>query len=279
MRELDDAVIRRYLLGLLPEPEVEAVEEAYFGQAEVFDRVRGAEDDLIDDYVAGRLERSEAAAFEARYLSSPPLRQRVEAARALRLARPPAGASAPVTRRVRWLGPLAIAAGIAIAVVAAVAILRSRAPQPTAAPPSMAGAPTPAPGAGETGVPSPGPSGSPSATPLAGRRVLLALSPTLLRGEAGGAAEARIPPRTDFVVLRLQLQPSEVRDATPLQASVETVEGTRVWNGAAQQVPERENLAAEVAVPAARLPAGDYLVTLDAGTETLHRYFFRVLAR
>jgi hypothetical protein len=274
MSELNDAAIRRYLLGLLPETEAEAVEEAYFGQPEVFDRVRGVEDDLIDDYVAGRLDGGDAAAFEGRYLASEPRRQRVEAARALRLARPPA-ASAPVTRRVRWLGPLAIAAALAV-VVSVVLLTRSRGAQPSSAPSSMA--------RGETPLPSPTlemASPTPSASVLVaapGRTVLLALSPTLLRGE-GGAAEVRIPPRTDFLVLHLQLQPSEVQGVTNLQADVETVEGARVWSGAAQQVSERENLAAEVAVPVARLPPGDYLVGLNAGRETLHRYFFRIPAR
>jgi hypothetical protein len=277
MRELDDALIRRYLLGLLAEPELEAVEDAYFGQPEVFDRVRGAEDDLIDDYVGGRLDRADTAAFEARYLASEPLRQRVEAARALRLARPSSEASAPVTRRVRWMGPLAIAAAIAVAVVGVVLTMRGRAPQPASLPPVARSEPAPSPPV--SGEPSPAPSASPTASALPGRHILLALSPTLLRGESGGAAEARIPARTEFLVLRLQLQPSEVQGVASLQAAVETVEGTHVWSGAAQQVPEHENLAAEVAIPVARLPPADYLVTLDAGTETLHRYFFRVLPR
>lgn len=278
MPELDEETIRRYLLGRLPEAEAETVEDAYFGEPEVFERVRGAEDDLIDDYVAGRLDRADSVAFEARYLASEPLRQRVDAARALRRARPSGEAPAAMTRHVRWLGPLAIAAAIAVAVAGVLLVMKARAPQPASPQPSLARSETPAPS--PSAAASPSPTASPSASPLAGRHILLALSPTLLRGEGGGAAEARIPPRTDFVVLRLQLQPSEVEGVTaPLQVAVETVEGTRVWSGPAQQVPDHENLAAEVAVPAARLAPADYLVTLDAGRETLHRYFFRVPAR
>jgi anti-sigma factor RsiW len=84
--DLDDAALRRYLLGLLPEAEAEPLEEAYFARPEVLERVRGVEDDLLDDYASGRLAPGERGAFEGRYLASPPLRERVVAARALRLA-------------------------------------------------------------------------------------------------------------------------------------------------------------------------------------------------
>src|SRR5262245_53725294 len=92
-----DEVLRAYLLGLLPEGEADALEELYFGDPEAFDRMRAAEDDLLDDYAAGRLGSTEKGAFESRYLASSPLRQRVVAARALRLAagRAPAARAAP----------------------------------------------------------------------------------------------------------------------------------------------------------------------------------------
>jgi hypothetical protein len=277
MHELDDRAVRRYLLGLLPEAEADALEESYFGDPEVFDHIRGVEDDLIDDYVAGRLAPAAVAAFEAGYLVREPLRQRVEAARALHLAARPAPARPAAARSPRWFGPLAFAAALAVAITGAVLALRARAPRPASAPTSLAHAETAAPSATPGATPSAGPSAapSPSPVPLAGRHILLALSPTLLRGE-GGAAEARIPPRTDTLVLQLQVMPSEVLGVTRLDALVETVEGARVWSGAAERVQDRENLAAQVAVPVARLPPGDYLVTLSGGGETLHRYFFRV---
>src|SRR6185503_10272889 len=114
MRDLDDVAIRRYLLGLLPDGEAEAVEDSYFERPEAFDGVRGVEDDLIDDYAAGLLPASERAAFESRYLASPGLRHRLLAARALRMARSPT----PLTARPLaagmpgWLSPLAIAAAL-----------------------------------------------------------------------------------------------------------------------------------------------------------------------
>ena len=56
--DLDDVAIRNYLLGLLPEAEAEVLEEAYLGDPQVFERVRGVEDDLLDDYAGGRLART-----------------------------------------------------------------------------------------------------------------------------------------------------------------------------------------------------------------------------
>ena len=75
--DLDDAAFRRYLMGLLPDAEAEGLEEVYFARPDVLERVRGVEDDLLDDYAAGRLETGEKEAFESRYLASAPLRERV----------------------------------------------------------------------------------------------------------------------------------------------------------------------------------------------------------
>src|SRR5688572_17524517 len=129
---MDDAALRRYLLGLLPEAEAEALEEAYFARPEVLERVRLAEDDLLDDYAAGRLETGERAAFEGRYLASAPLRERVMAARALRLAAGGQGQAARAAGRpVRWRVPLGVAAGFVL-VFLAVWLVPRRPPRSTA---------------------------------------------------------------------------------------------------------------------------------------------------
>ena len=115
--DLDDAALRRYLLGLLPEAEAEPLEDAYFARPEVLETLRGVEDDLLDDYAAGRLSPGEKGAFEGRYLASPRLRDRVVAARALRLAsadRLPARMA--IVRAKPWVARLAIAAGVLLAV-------------------------------------------------------------------------------------------------------------------------------------------------------------------
>jgi hypothetical protein len=69
--------------------------------------------------------------------------------------------------------------------------------------------------------------------------------------------------------------------AAALEAVVKSVEGGQVWRGEARRVRDarRPSLLAAASVPAARLRAGDYLLTLSVrGTAdgTLYSYFFRV---
>ena len=103
--DLDDAALRRYLLGLLPEAEAEPLEEAYFARPEVLETLRGVEDDLLDDYAAGRLSPGEKGAFEGRYLASPRLRDRVVAGWTASIAREtrrwPATKTPPVSAPTR----------------------------------------------------------------------------------------------------------------------------------------------------------------------------------
>ena len=281
--DLDDAALRRYLLGLLPEAEAEGVEEDYFARTDVLERVRGVEDDLLDDYASGRLEPGEKGAFESRYLASGPLRERVVAARALRLAtankRGPA--ARVVARPVRWRIPMAVAAGVIVGVLA----FSIRPPRP---PHVASGSPPPgSAGPKETlRPPSAAPIGSSSAptptTPArATRPLVLALSPVLLRGQAR-PAPLRIPDQTDVVVLELEGDPALLPPSTSaLQVAVKTVEGKEVWRGEARRVRDagRPSLLAATRVPASKLAAGDYLLTLStrgAADGSLYSYFFRV---
>ena len=283
-----EAAIRRYLLGLLPEPEAEALEEAYLGDPEILARVRGVEDDLLDDYAAGRLTKDEVGHFESRYLPSPYLRRRVTAARALRRAagevRVAMTRGAPAGR-FRWRGPLAIAAAVLVAVAVAVAL---RPPRPAAVataslpPTTLAMAPPAEPPATPSPEATPTASAAPTAPPVtpAAIRIVVALSPVLLRG-ANGPVELRVPRRTAAVVLELQGDPAVLapRPGATLGATIETVEGAPVWRGHARAVRGRSPVLASVEVPAERLGTGDYLVTLSRAEEVLYRYSFRVPVR
>ena len=277
--DLDDGLIRRYLLGLLADDEAEALEEAYLGSPDVLDRVRAVEDDLLDDYAADRLGRDERTVFERRYLGSPRLRERVVAAHALRLA-----AYRRVASRARWRGPVAMAAGLLLALLAfslwppkgAEVVV---APTPPPGPTTMPEAPSPWPSG------APGPSVSPSpASPRPGApavtRVVFALSPVLLRGPEG-PPELHLPSRAATVVFDLLGDPAR-RPAPRARAAVDirTVDGTRVWSGHPRIVPDtaRPGHLASAEVPADRLGPGDYILTLSSGDDVLNRYVFRIRA-
>jgi hypothetical protein len=70
--------LRRFLLGEMPEDERLEFEESFIFDEDLFDNLRVAEDELIEDYVRGTLEVSDKNKFEANFLTTPKRRQRVE---------------------------------------------------------------------------------------------------------------------------------------------------------------------------------------------------------
>jgi len=279
----NDAALKRYLLGLLRQDEAEAVEDAYLADPEVWERLRGVEDDLLDDYAASRLTSAERSAVESRYLATRTLRERLINAQALRQAAE-ARTLRPATRlvvapAVRWDVPLALAAGLIFAIV----LLWPRHPDRSlvSSIPSPAATAQPEPPAPPTAEaqspvvpPSIRPTRRPATTPL-----VLALSPVLLRGQERPAPV--VPAGTVEVVFELEGDPTLLpRAVSVFPVVIETLEGRPVWRGEARRVenPARPSLLASARVPTAGLAAGDYLLTLSSGTavgRTLQRYFFR----
>lgn len=73
----------KYLLGGLS-PELERrVEELYFADDKLFDRLQAIKEDLIDDYLHGTLSEEDHTLFEQNFLAAPAQRQQVEFARSL----------------------------------------------------------------------------------------------------------------------------------------------------------------------------------------------------
>jgi phage gp36-like protein len=72
-----EKLIRRYLLGELPEAEQTAFERELLADREKFDRVWATESRLVDSYVRGEVSRSDRERFEGHYLASPLHRERV----------------------------------------------------------------------------------------------------------------------------------------------------------------------------------------------------------
>jgi hypothetical protein len=92
----------RYLLGQLSESEQERIEQTYLADESWQERLAVAEDDLIDDYVRGRLGASDRTAFESHFLNSPRRHERVAFARALQQLTRPTPAVALVAPPSPW---------------------------------------------------------------------------------------------------------------------------------------------------------------------------------
>jgi hypothetical protein len=75
--------LRRYLLGALPPEETERLDEMSLADDGFAERLRVAEDELIDAYVAGDLPADLREPFRAQYLQSPRGLRRIQFATAL----------------------------------------------------------------------------------------------------------------------------------------------------------------------------------------------------
>ena len=64
------SLIISYLLGLLPEPELERFERSYLTNEDLFNELQEVEDELIDDYASGALTGEQRASFEKYFLRS-----------------------------------------------------------------------------------------------------------------------------------------------------------------------------------------------------------------
>ncbi|HEV3040259.1 MAG TPA: hypothetical protein VHA33_21020 [Candidatus Angelobacter sp.] len=76
-------ILIRYLLGDLPEQEMERLAEEHFVHDEAWEALNTAESDLIDAYVRGELSRDLQQKFTTRFMNSPRRRERVEFAKIL----------------------------------------------------------------------------------------------------------------------------------------------------------------------------------------------------
>jgi hypothetical protein len=287
-REHDGIQLRRYVLGALADDERARIEEDYFERADVLDRVCAAEDDLIDDYLSGRLVSDDHERFERYYLASPQHRTRVAVARALRTASSSAASSDHGEPVVSWwaalrawptLGQVALAAAVVLLLAGGAWMLAKRSDTPvsvsTSPPPVSSTKPEPR---DERQSSAPSERDAPTARPTP---VVLAvsLSPIHLRGtdEPGRLTIAK---GTDIVRLHLHGEEGD-RPLERGRAIVRTVAGQEVWRGSARRATSQPSSLASVDIPAVRLKPDDYIVELLEGGATgrdveRYRYFFRV---
>src|SRR5262245_11400842 len=79
----DIATIRKYLMGDLPELEVERIERWYFADGQAVDEVWAVFGEMAEERLSGVLSESEAQRFEQRLRSSPGLHKMFENEKAL----------------------------------------------------------------------------------------------------------------------------------------------------------------------------------------------------
>lgn len=75
--------ITQYLLGSLPEAEIERLDQLSITDDEFAEALRAAEHDLVDAYAKGELVGAPLEQFESLYQASPARRERVRFAQAL----------------------------------------------------------------------------------------------------------------------------------------------------------------------------------------------------
>jgi hypothetical protein len=76
--------LRDYLLGQLPEPEAERLDELSITDDTCAERIRAVEHDLVDAFARGELRGAALEQFSARYLTTPRGREAIRFAKALR---------------------------------------------------------------------------------------------------------------------------------------------------------------------------------------------------
>lgn len=310
--DTQENLIRRYLLGDLPEAEQLALEQGFFADDEKFEQIWAAENQLLDSYVRNALAPAERDLFEKNYLASPVHRERLAFARSLVQAvdRPPRPAASDSLQGLasragfsRWFGghflQWSAAAATLFLVVAGLWLLAERGrlrdqmhqlQQAKAAEQQRAAElenriaeerKRQEELAYELGrlreEQNKGEKPTPPAPEVSPPRsvVSLLLSPMILRG-IGETAQVKIPPATTEVRLQLKIQESSARN---FRVSLRTIEGAQVWNASASR---KGAAMLNVTVPAARLSTNDYILTLSANDaanqpQEVGRYFFRVI--
>src|ERR1700682_3521685 len=79
----DQNRIRRYLLGELSGGDSEKIEQELLANDDVFEEILIVEEELADEYVAGKLGPEERAGFERHFLATPERQQNLRFAQAL----------------------------------------------------------------------------------------------------------------------------------------------------------------------------------------------------
>ena len=255
----DDRLIR-YLLQDLPGSERLQVEKEYFTDDRVEEQLEALEDELMYDYLQGKLDPARAELFEKRLLPQPRFRERAEFAQLLasRIPHPASRIAHPASPYLRaavfvllalcaWL--LSDVVRLRKEVQIAKEKLAARKEAPVLPPPAPVLAFLLKPGAQRDGG--------------AGARLIV----------AAGAAE-----------MQLQLELPAGADPASCSAELLPPTGSAVWNGPVKIVSTPSGKAALVTVPLGKVGENDYqliLYDVRAGADSVEiaDYTFTLLKR
>jgi hypothetical protein len=294
---ISDDVLSRYLLGDLSEEETARVEREFFADDELFDRLETLDEVLTEDYLSGSLDPAVRAKLDRQLEASPARRERVEFARLLkdrsgRSGQEPVSRGAPTTLSgpARWPAYTAAAAA-ALALAGLVwlfsvdAVLRRKSAEDerlrAALEQRIAGLER-----SRQAVPSGAPIPSTGASPVEpAPRDLKVTTFLLTSGLTRGRSEGNrlvVPADADLVRLDLALETVQTRN---YRAAISKPEGDVIWSREGLQ-PRTVKGASVVAllVPAASLPPGDYILSLETRTgagawESAQDFSFRIARR
>jgi hypothetical protein len=200
------AEVRPWLLGLLPEQESRSLEERLITDSGLYEEVFIVEEELIDDYIAGRLSADERTAFESYFMNSPERQEQFRIANALRVYISDAKEIESATEvKRRW--PFAAMSLAAAALVIAALVWLAVSLQP-----------------GGTG-----------------KSLSVVLTPGGPTREDGNVQRITIPPDTDILDLDLKLTRNDFQKyrATLLNADGGTIQTTDNLTGPTLRVPVR----------------------------------------
>jgi hypothetical protein len=262
----ESTVLRGYLLATMPEEERLELAARYFSDDELFERLKAAEADLIDEYIRGELSAEDRRLFEQTLAAFPGRAERVAFARELQ--RLPAEGAEPAPfpssggGRTGWLA----AAAMLLLAVGGIWLLqrdrrelaRLRTEIDRLAQQSLklaaenrnlqARIEALGRGGGEGG-----------GQPL--RRIVSFVLSAGLRREGPGSNRLEIPPEAEAVRLTL---PIDRRGGARYQVRVESPEGSEFARlQGSFVIPDPGGPGITIELPAASLPRGDYVVILE----------------
>ncbi len=252
-----DAIVIRYLLGTLEEPDLSRIEQALIADAGLQERIAALEAELVDDYAANRLAADDRTRFERRYRSDVAHRGALEFSALLRRSLATRTSKDPpgLRERTRWSSVAAAVALIVLSLAgfgwwsarrdlaaarAALEATRAREPLPSPAPPRDSGE---------------------AARPSERAEVVVALTAGRDRAPASGVSVS-IPLEAEL--LRLELR-TPVTPGREYRAVVLTPDAGVVWRS--DDLPVRLRglaSAVDLTVPVTRLARGDYVIRLSS---------------